>query len=85
MTISSSLRYLLASAHTAEALEQLTAWAQSQSPVWRQAALLLQASCTGNERVAAVMQGGNDYTAISILQDETARAVARGLCLRCAA
>jgi tetratricopeptide (TPR) repeat protein len=46
------LRHLLASARTAEALEQLTAWAQTQSPVWRQAALLLQASWANNEQQA---------------------------------
>ncbi len=52
MTNSTHLRSLLASARTAEALEQLTAWAQTQSPVWQQAALLLQASWAGNEQQA---------------------------------
>ncbi len=46
------LRSLLASAHTAEALQQLTTWAQQQSPVWQQAALLLQASWANNEQQA---------------------------------
>ncbi|MFM9951085.1 MAG: tetratricopeptide repeat protein [Saprospiraceae bacterium] len=47
-----NLRTLLASARTAEALEQLTTWAQTQSPVWRQAALLLQASWFSDEQQA---------------------------------
>jgi len=52
MTNLSTLRSLLATAQTAEALEQLSAWAQHQSPVWRQAALLLQASWANNEQEA---------------------------------
>ncbi len=52
MTNLSTLRTLLTSAHTAEALTQLAAWAQTQSPVWRQAAQLLQASWANNEQQA---------------------------------
>ncbi|NUO02281.1 MAG: tetratricopeptide repeat protein [Saprospiraceae bacterium] len=44
------LRHLLSSARTAEALEQLTAWAESQGAAYRQAALLLQASWASNEQ-----------------------------------
>ncbi len=50
MTNLTHLRNFLASARTVEALEQLSAWAQTQSPVWRQAALLLQASWANNEQ-----------------------------------
>lgn len=50
MTNLSTLRALLTSAHTAEALTQLAAWAQTQSPVWRQAAQLLQASWANIDR-----------------------------------
>lgn len=46
------IRSLLASAQTAEALEQLSTWSQTQSPVWQQAALLLQASWANNEQQA---------------------------------
>ncbi len=46
------LRTLLSSARTEEALEQLATWSQTQSPVWRQAALLLQASWANNEQQA---------------------------------
>ncbi|MFZ4635282.1 MAG: tetratricopeptide repeat protein [Saprospiraceae bacterium] len=52
MTNPTLLRSLLASARTAEALEQLSTWAQTQSPVWRQASLLLQASWASNEQQA---------------------------------
>jgi tetratricopeptide (TPR) repeat protein len=48
----SHLRPLLASARTAEALEQLSAWAESQAVAYRQAALLLQASWASNEQQA---------------------------------
>ena len=48
----SALRPLLASARTPEALAQLATWAETQSPVWRQAALLLQASWANNEQQA---------------------------------
>ncbi len=46
------LRPLLAAARTGEALQQLAAWAETQSPIWRKSALLLQASWAHNERQA---------------------------------
>ncbi|MFM9951084.1 MAG: hypothetical protein ACKV1O_24325 [Saprospiraceae bacterium] len=52
MTNPTHLRSLLASARTAEALEHLTTWAQTQPPAYRQAALLLQASWASNEQQA---------------------------------
>jgi len=52
MTNLTSIQSLLTSARTAEALKQLAAWAQTQSSVWRQAALLLQASWASNEQQA---------------------------------
>ncbi len=52
MTYLTQLRTLLTSARTAEALEQLAAWSQTQSPVWRQAAHILQASWANNEQQA---------------------------------
>ena len=52
MTNPTHLRTLLASARTAEALKQLTAWAESQGAAYRQAALLLQASWASNEQQA---------------------------------
>lgn len=52
MTDLRTLRPLLASARTPEALAQLAAWAETQSPVWRQAASLLQASWANNEQQA---------------------------------
>ena len=52
MTEFHTLRQLLSSARTAEALAQLAAWSQTQNPIWRQAALLLQASWANNEQQA---------------------------------
>lgn len=46
------LRTLLSSARAAEALGQLSAWAESQGAAYRQAALLLQASWASNEQQA---------------------------------
>lgn len=53
MTTPSHLRHLLASAHTPEALEQLSAWAENQGAAYRQAALLLQAAWASNEQQAS--------------------------------
>lgn len=48
-----TLRSLFVSGQTAEALKQLSSWAETQSPAWRQAALLLQAGWSQNEQEAA--------------------------------
>ncbi|MBK6904167.1 MAG: tetratricopeptide repeat protein [Saprospirales bacterium] len=64
MTKLPALRPLLASGQTAEALKQLLAWAEGQSPAWRQAALLLQAGWVQNER---------EFNAGTISYDEAAR------------
>lgn len=53
MNDTSHLRHLLSSARTAEALKQLTAWAESQGAAYRQAALLLQAAWANNEQQAS--------------------------------
>ncbi|HMN91399.1 MAG TPA: tetratricopeptide repeat protein [Saprospiraceae bacterium] len=52
MSTPTHFRQLLASARTADALEQLSIWAQTQLPAYRQAALLLQASWASNEQQA---------------------------------
>ena len=53
MPIFSPIRALLTSGQTAEALNQLSAWAENQPAPWRQALLLLQASWAQNEQEAA--------------------------------
>lgn len=64
MTKLPALRSLLSSGQTAEALKQLLAWAEGQSPAWRQAALLLQAGWVQNER---------EFNAGTISYDEASR------------
>jgi len=52
MELPVSIRQLLTSARTAEALKQLTSWTENQHPTWQQGAQLLQAAWANNEQHA---------------------------------
>ncbi|MFZ4634260.1 MAG: hypothetical protein ACOYNO_08660 [Saprospiraceae bacterium] len=50
MNIFTDIRNLLTSARTPEALQQLSEWSKTQSPVWQQAVALLHATWANNEQ-----------------------------------